>query len=41
LIADRHWTYGDVIFCELVVEVVYADLASVAEWSQRLFVRAC
>jgi hypothetical protein len=22
--------YGDVVFCELVVEVVYADLTSVA-----------
>lgn len=30
MIADRHWTYGDVIFCELVVEVVYTDFASVA-----------
>jgi hypothetical protein len=25
--------YGDVVFCELVVEVVYADLASVANES--------
>ena len=23
--------YGDVVFCELVVKVVYADLASVAK----------
>ena len=30
LIAGLHGTYGDVIFCELVVEVVYADFASVA-----------
>jgi hypothetical protein len=29
--------YGDVVFCELVVEVVYADLASVAKTSQRSF----
>jgi hypothetical protein len=29
--------YGDVVFCELVVEVVYADLASVAKTSQRIF----
>jgi hypothetical protein len=31
MIVDRHCTYGDVIFCELVVKVVYADFSSVAK----------